>query len=66
MDPAEITAHLPLSAQWTITVSDGAESLKGSQRMGDGRIFLKKRRASSFNKDLLNEPNLGRIHIAEQ
>jgi hypothetical protein len=34
--------------------------------MGDGRIFLKIRRASSFNKDLSNEPNFGRIHLAGQ
>ncbi len=31
--------------------------------MGDGRIFLKNRRASSFNKDLSNEPNYGRINL---
>ncbi len=29
----------PLSTQWPITVLDGAESLKGSQRMGDGRTL---------------------------
>ncbi len=34
--------------------------------MGDGRIFLKSRRDTSFNKDLSNEPNLGRIHLAGQ
>ncbi len=37
--------------------------------MGDGRIFLKNRRASCFNKDLSNEPhfgNFGRIHLAGQ
>ncbi len=34
--------------------------------MGDGRIFLKIHRASSFNKDLSNEPNFGRIHLAGQ
>jgi hypothetical protein len=32
--------------------------------MGDGRIFLKTRRDTSFNKDLLNEPNFDRIHLA--
>jgi len=31
----------PLGAYWPITVLDGAEYLKGSHRMGDGRIFLK-------------------------
>jgi hypothetical protein len=34
--------------------------------MGDGRIFLKNSRAYSFNKDLTNEPNFGRIHLAGQ
>jgi hypothetical protein len=34
--------------------------------MGDGRVFLKVRRASSFYKDLSNEPNFGRIHLAGQ
>ncbi len=32
----------------------------------DGRIFLKNCRASSFNKDLSNEPNFSRIHLAGQ
>jgi hypothetical protein len=39
-------------------------TLKGSQRMGFGRIFLKTFRASLFNEDLSNEPNFGRIHLA--
>ncbi len=39
---------------------------KGSHSMGDGRIFLQNLRASLFNDDLSNEPNLGRIHHAEQ
>ena len=34
--------------------------------MGDGRIFLKSLCDTSFNKDLLNEPNFGRIHLAGQ
>ncbi len=34
--------------------------------MGGGRIFLKSLRDTSFNKDLSNEPNLGRIHLAGQ
>ncbi len=50
----------PVSAYWPITVLDGAA------RWGDGRIFPKNRRASSFNKDLSNEPNFGRIHLAGQ
>ncbi len=38
--------------------------MKGSQWMGGGRIFLKTFWASRFNKDLLNEPNVSRIHLA--
>ncbi len=34
--------------------------------MGDGRIFLKNLHYTSFNKDLWNEPNLGRIRLAGQ
>ncbi len=34
--------------------------------MGDGRIFLKTGRDASFNKDLWNEPNFDRIHLAGQ
>jgi hypothetical protein len=34
--------------------------------MGDRRIILKNLRTSSFNKDLSNEPNFGRIHLAGQ
>jgi hypothetical protein len=56
----------PLSAYRPIVVLNGAESLKGFHAMGDGRIFLKNRRASSFYKDLLNEPNFGRIYLAGQ
>ena len=41
-------------------------ALKGSHEMGDGWNFLKSRRASLFNDDLSNEPNLGRIHLAGQ
>jgi hypothetical protein len=43
-----------------------SHTLKGSHSMGDGRIFLKSRRDASFNKDLSNEPNLDRIHLAGQ
>jgi hypothetical protein len=34
--------------------------------MGDGRIFLKTRRHTSFYKDLSNEPNFDLIHLAGQ
>ncbi len=47
-------------------VQGGAESLKGSHRMGDRRIILKIIRTSHFNKGLLNEPNFGRIYLAGQ
>ncbi len=40
--------------------------LKGSWRMGSGRIFLKSLPDTSFNKDLSNEPNFSRIHLAGQ
>ncbi len=33
---------------------------------GGGRIFLKNLGDTSFYKDLSNEPNLGRIHLAGQ
>ncbi len=54
------------SAYWLITVWDDAIALKGSHPIGDGRIFLKSLRDTSFNKDLLNEPNFGWIRLAEQ
>ncbi len=34
--------------------------------MGEGRIFLKTRHDASISKDLLNEPNFNRIHLAGQ
>ncbi len=34
--------------------------------MGGGRIYRKNLRDTSFNKDLSNEPNFGRIHLAGQ
>jgi hypothetical protein len=55
-----------LNAYWPITVRDGAIALKGSHSMGDGQIFLYSLRDTSFNKDLSNEPNFGRIHLAGQ
>jgi hypothetical protein len=39
-------------------------NLKGSRRMGGGRIFLKSLCDTSFNKDPSNESNFGRIHLA--
>jgi hypothetical protein len=43
-----------------------ALTLKGLSEDGGGRIFLKSLRDTSFNKDLSNEPNFGRIHLAGQ
>jgi hypothetical protein len=34
--------------------------------MGGGRIYLKNLRDTAFNKNLLNEPNFGRINLAGQ
>jgi hypothetical protein len=43
-----------------------SNTLKGSQRREGGRIFPKILRASLFNDDLLNEPNLNEIRLAGQ
>jgi hypothetical protein len=61
-----LAAHLAIESLMPITVRDGTESLKGSHRMDDGRIFLKNLSDTSFNKDLLNEPNFGLIHLVGQ
>ncbi len=47
-------------------VRGGSESLKGSHRMGDGRIFQKIPAPLSFIKAFLNESNFGRVHLAGQ
>jgi hypothetical protein len=39
---------------------------KGLSEDGGGRIFLKSLRNTSFKKDLSNEPNFRRIHLAGQ
>jgi hypothetical protein len=36
-----LSAHTLLEDKELLAVRDGAESLRGSQRMGDGQIFLK-------------------------
>jgi hypothetical protein len=51
---------------WQLKNRRRSHSLKGSYSMGDGRIFIKTRRDASFNKDLSNEPNFDRIHLAGQ
>jgi hypothetical protein len=43
-----------------------SKTLKGSQRMGGGRIFQKNLGDTTFNKDLSNESNFGWIHLAGQ
>ncbi len=48
------------------TVRDGTVTLKGSQRIGDGRIFLNTFHACLFNDNPMNEPNFDRIHLAGQ
>jgi hypothetical protein len=53
-----------LVTQLPITVRDGALTLKGSLRMGDGQIFSKNLLASIFSDDLSNEPNFGQIHLS--
>ena len=39
---------------WQLKNRRRSHSIKGSHSMGDGRIFLKTRRDSSFNKDLMS------------
>ncbi len=51
---------------WQVKNRRSSHPLKGSHSMGDGRIFLKTHRYASFNKDLSNEPNFDRIHLAGQ
>ncbi len=51
---------------WQVKNRRRSHPLKGSHSIGDGRIFLKTRRDASFNKDLSNEPNFGRIHLVGQ
>jgi hypothetical protein len=55
---ARLSANLLLSAQWAITVRDGALALKGSQLMGGQVVFSKMppRRELTF----------GRFHLAGQ
>ncbi len=45
-------------------VRGGAESLKGSHRMGDQPIFLKTSAPYSFMTTLSNEPTVSQIHLA--
>jgi hypothetical protein len=49
---------------WQLKSRRRYHTVKGSHSMGVGRIFLKTGRNASFNKDLSNEPNFDRIHLA--
>ncbi len=61
-----LRSYLNLLHNWQLKSTRRSHTLKGSQSMGDGQILLKHRRDNSFNKDLSNEPNFGRIHLAGQ
>ena len=51
---------------WQLKNRRRFRTLKGSHSMGNGRIFIKSLGDVSFNKDLSNEPNFDRIHLAGQ
>jgi hypothetical protein len=51
---------------WQLKSTRRSHTLKGSHEIRDGRILLKHPRDTSFNKDLSNEPNFGRIYLAGQ
>ncbi len=61
-----LRSYLNRLHNWQLKSTRRSHTLKGSQSMGDGRILLKPQRDDSFNKDLSNEPNFGRIHLAVQ
>ncbi len=61
-----LRSYLNWLHNWHLKSRRRSHALKGSHSMGDGRIFLKTGRDASFNKDLLNEPNFDRIHLAGQ
>ncbi len=61
-----LRSYLNWLHNWHLKSRTGSHALKGSHSMGDGRIFLKAGRDASFNKDLSNEPNFDRIHLAGQ
>ncbi len=51
---------------WQLKNRRRSHTLKGSHSIGDGGIFLKTCRDTFFNKDLWNEPNFDRSHLAGQ
>ncbi len=61
-----LRSYLNWLHNWQLKNRRRSHALKGSHWMGDGRIFLKTGRDASFNKDLSNEPNFDRIHLAGQ
>jgi len=61
-----LRSYLNWLHNWQLKSRSRSHALKGSHSMGDGRIFLKSLCDTSFNKDLSNEPNFGRIYLAGQ
>ena len=61
-----LRSYLNWLHNWQLKSRRHSHALKGSHSMGDGRIFLKNGHDASFNKDLSNEPNFERIHLAGQ
>jgi hypothetical protein len=61
-----LRSYLNWLHKWQLKNGRRSHTLKGSHLMGDGRIFLKTGRNPSFYKDLSNEPNFDRIHLAGQ
>ncbi len=61
-----LRSYLNWCHNWQVKNRRRSHPSTGSHSMGDGRIFLKTRRDASFNKDLSNEPNFDRIHLAGQ
>ncbi len=61
-----LTAHLAIKCLIANYCIRWRGIFKGLSHDGGQADFSKNRRASSFNKDLSNEPNFGRIHLAGQ
>ncbi len=51
---------------WQLKNRRRSHTLKGSHSMGERQTFLISCCNASFNKDLSNEPNFDRIHLAGQ
>ncbi len=61
-----LRSYLNWLHNWQLKSRRRSHALKVFHSMGDGRFFLKKGHDASFNKDLTNEPNFDRIHLAGQ